>query len=216
MRERVLPLCDLTWQIRRGGLPRGLWRVLRSAWVRLGRRMASHQVTLVHVTELASWPDYQPVPGVVARVGGPGDVDRLRDELPPSLIRLFHWRLNRGQVFFVAEVEGKIGSYAWVATEADSHAARAHGLRLGPGECVHYGSVTLPRFRRRGLYTELQKLSRAHMRGLGYTRLYGGAVVGDPAPERMAARLGLKPVHLNHERWRLGFLRTWTEPAPSP
>jgi len=214
MRDPILPLSDLPWEIRRGGLARGLWRMMRHSAQRLAKRLWSDLAAVIHCTDLRSWPDYEPDPRAPIRPATEADLQRLSSAIAPSVLRRFAARLKQGQTMLIAEVAGEIAAFAWLCPIPGTYPTATHGIDLGPGEYVHYNSVTLPQFRQRGLYTALQRFSRAHMRDRGYLRAYGGAVIGSPAPMRMMRNLGLRPVHLYRERWRLGRLRRWTEPVP--
>ena len=114
----------------------------------------------------------------------------------------------------LAEIEGEPAGYAWICTQPESAAAASHGLTLGPGECLHWSSATFEEFRRRGVYTSLQRFSRAYMKAHGYKRVYGGADTRNPAPLRMIKNLGLKPVRLRHLRCVLRRTQQWNERVP--
>lgn len=202
---------DLAWSARRRGPVRAARSTVRSVLNAISRKVFSREVVIVHCAELASWPDFQPQAGLTIRPGSAADLDRLADDLPPSSIRSLHARLDQGQLVFIAEVDGDVAGYAWMCTQADSRAAREHGLDLGPGEGLHWDSRTFERYRRQGVYTALQRFSRAYMKARGYVRIYGGANVNNPAPMRMMKNLGLQPVHVYHMRRVLGRERMWTE-----
>ena len=205
---------DLAWSARRRGPVRAARSAVRSALDAISREVYSHGITIVHRAELASWPDFQPQAGLTIRPGGAADLDRLADDLRPSVICNLHARLDQGQLVFIAEVDGDVAGYAWMCTQSDSRAARNHGLDLGPGEGLHWDSRTLERHRRQGVYTALQRFSRAYMKARGYVRIYGGANTRNPAPVRMMKNLALQPVHLCHVRRVLGRKRLWVEPIP--
>jgi GNAT superfamily N-acetyltransferase len=214
MRRIKHALEDVAWYVRDEGVARAARRVLRLCFDTLSRTIYSHDITIVHSADLASWPDFEPGNVLTMRLAEAADLDRLSAELPPSVIRTFRARFDEGQIMFLAEVGGKLAGYAWMCTKPDSRPARDHGLDLKPGEGVHYGSMTLEDFRRQGIYTALQRFSRAYMRAHGYSRVYGGANIRMPAPVRMMKNLGLRPVQVCHSRRILGRRRVWAEPLP--
>jgi len=214
MRHVRQALEDVAWYVRDEGVARAARRVLRLCFDAISRRIYSHDITIVHCAALESWPDFKPENALVIRLAAAADLDRLSDELPPSVIRAFRARFDEGQIMFLAEVDGKPAGYAWMCTKPGSRPARDHGLDLKPGEGVHYGSMTLEKFRRQGIYTALQRFSRAHMRARGYSRVYGGANIRIPAPVRMMKNLHLRPVHLCHITRILGRRRVWVQPVP--
>lgn len=215
MRRARWALEDVTWYARRRGVVRTARRIARICLDFMSSRIHSHSVTVVHCADLQSWPDYAGEDWLTIRTAEPADLAALAERVPPSAMRLFRARLAEGQIMFVALVGGEIAGYAWMCTQPDAWAPQDHGLRLQPGEGLHWDSVTFEEFRARGIYTALQRFSRAHMKAKGYQRVYGGADTRNPAPLRMMKTLALKPVHLYCERRILGRKRAWVEPIPA-
>jgi GNAT superfamily N-acetyltransferase len=174
----------------------------------------SRSVYIGHCTELQSWPDYAAPEGLTIRTAGEDDLAGLAHRVPPSSLHRLRARLREGQTMLIALAEGEIAGYAWICASAEGAAAKAHLLDLKQGEALHWDSVTFEEFRRQGVYTELQKFSRAYLKGRGYARVYGAANTRNPAPVKMMKKLGLKPVHLRHTMRILGRKRQWLEPIP--
>jgi GNAT superfamily N-acetyltransferase len=214
MRSVGRTLEDLNWYIQRYGVLRTSKRMLSRSLRYAARRIYSGHDTVIHCADLQSWPDYEAQERLTIRRGAEADLARLARRMPPSSIRTFRARLDEGQIMFIAEVDGELAGYAWMCTRTDSHAAKSHGLELKPGEGLHWDSATFPEFQRQGIYTALQRFSRAFMKSRGYSRVYGGADTSNPAPLRMMKKLGLKPVRLLRLRRILGRERRWVEAIP--
>jgi GNAT superfamily N-acetyltransferase len=208
---------DIAWYVRHLGVVRAARRVARLCLDAASRTIYSRSDLVVHCADLERWPDFTPPGGLTIRPAQTSDLRRLAARLPPSVIRSFRGRMREGQIMFLAEVEEVPAGYAWMCTQPDAKAPASHGLRLEPGEGLHWSSFTFEDFRQRGIYTALQRFSRSYMKARGCVRVYGGADTRNPAPLRMMKRLGLRPVHVCRVRRVLGRRRQWVEPvAPAP
>jgi ribosomal protein S18 acetylase RimI-like enzyme len=113
--------------------------------------------------------------GVTLGEAQPEDVGELAAAMgapdPQGVVQ----RFVSGRRCFVARIEGTIAAYGWVSEGAESIGELERTMRMQPGEAYIWDCVTLPAFRRRGLYAALLRHIVGALRGEGLRRLWIGA-----------------------------------------
>jgi GNAT superfamily N-acetyltransferase len=102
----------------------------------------------------------------------------------------FGRRLAAGKRSYAAWVAGELAAYGWVSFGEEFVGELNLRLRLLPGEAYIWDCVTLPAFRRNGLYSALLGYIAAQLRQEGLRRVWIGADL-DNLPSRSGiARAG--------------------------
>lgn len=103
-------------------------------------------------------------------------------------------RFLSGRRCFVARVAGTIAAYGWVSQGAESIGELERTMRMQPGEAYIWDCVTLPAFRRRGLYVALLRHIVGVLRAEGLRRLWIGASLDNTPSIRGFRSAGFRPV----------------------
>jgi hypothetical protein len=84
-------------------------------------------------------------------------------------------RLAAGERCYTATVEGSLVAYGWVSVAAADIGELGLRFRFAPGEAYVWDCVTVPAFRRRGLYTALLGFISQTLQADGFSRVWIGA-----------------------------------------
>ncbi len=84
-------------------------------------------------------------------------------------------RMVYGRRCFVARVNGEIAAYGWVSSGRECVGEMGREIRLSPGEGYVWDCVTLPDYRKQGLYTALLGHINGILYGEGYSRIWIGS-----------------------------------------
>jgi ribosomal protein S18 acetylase RimI-like enzyme len=103
-------------------------------------------------------------------------------------------RLGSGRRCFAASVEGSIAAYGWVSQGTERIGELERTMIMLPGEAYIWDCVTLPAFRRRGLYGAVLRHLAAMLRGEGLRRLWIGASLDNTPSIRGFRSAGFQPV----------------------
>jgi len=115
-------------------------------------------------------------------------------------------RLQAGRRCFVAIVEGRIASYAWVSSGCEHVGELERVFLLPDGDCYIWDCATVPDQRGRHLYTALLSHLLSLFKGEGVRRVWIGASRANRFSTRGIVRAGFSPA-LMTSYLRLGRLR---------
>jgi GNAT superfamily N-acetyltransferase len=102
----------------------------------------------------------------------------------------FNRRLASGRRCYAAWVGGQLASYGWVSFGEEHVGELNLRLRMLPGEAYIWDCVTLPAFRRNGLYSALLGYISAQLRQEGLRRIWIGADLDNLPSQHGIARAG--------------------------
>jgi GNAT superfamily N-acetyltransferase len=158
-------------------------------------------------------------PQVAATIGEvPRDaVAMLAEAMGPGGPRAVKERCAAGRRCFAAWIDGAIASYGWVSTGEERIGELERPFRMRDGEAYVWDCVTLPPFRRQGLYTALLRTVASLLREEGVDRLWIGAGLYNAPSIQGFATAGFRTV-INLTYIRLLFLQhIWvTDDAAAP
>lgn len=103
-------------------------------------------------------------------------------------------RIERGARCFTAAAEGELAAYGWITPGAERIGELEREIRLGPLEAYVWDCVTLPAFRRRGLYSGLLRLILATMSKEEYKRVWIGASLSNRPSIKGFVNAGFRPM----------------------
>ena len=103
-------------------------------------------------------------------------------------------RLGRGVRAFAAWRDGVIASYGWVSTASECIGELERPIHPGPGEVYVWNCVTLPRYRRQGLYVALLRSIVERMGQKGVERLWIGSTLANRRSVHGFRAAGFRPV----------------------
>jgi GNAT superfamily N-acetyltransferase len=128
-------------------------------------------------------------------------------------------RLQAGRRCFVAIVEGRIASYAWVSSGCEYVGELERVFVLPDGDCYIWDCATVPDQRGRHLYTALLSHLLSVFKGAGVRRVWIGASRANRYSIRGIVRAGFSPALMTSylRLGRLRYLRLTRPPtAPAP
>ena len=128
-------------------------------------------------------------------------------------------RLQAGRRCFVALVEGRIASYAWVSSGCEHVGELERVFVLPDGDCYIWDCATAPDQRGRHLYTALLSHLLSLFKGEGVRRVWIGASRANRFSIRGIVRAGFSPALMTSylRLGRLRYLRLVRPPsAPAP
>jgi GNAT superfamily N-acetyltransferase len=128
-------------------------------------------------------------------------------------------RLQAGRRCFVALVEGRIASYAWVSSGCEHVGELERVFVLPDGDCYIWNCATVADHRGRHLYTALLSQTLSHLQGEGVRRVWIGASRANRFSTRGIMRASFSPaLEVSYLRvGRLRYLRLVPPPtAPAP
>jgi GNAT superfamily N-acetyltransferase len=115
-------------------------------------------------------------------------------------------RLETGRRCFVAIVEGRIASYAWVSSGCEHVGELERIFVLPDGDCYVWDCATAPDQRGQRLYTALLSHTLSHLKGEGVRHVWIGASRANRFSTRGIVRAGFSPA-IETSYLRLGRLR---------
>jgi len=136
-------------------------------------------------------------PGATLRAAGPADVLALQEAMHASgeyLDDVVEARRQYGRHPYVAETDGKIVSYGWIAYNAEPLGDLGISFRLKPDDAYIYDCATRPDYRGRGYYPALLRFMCAELRRQGRRRVWIGTAPGNFTSQRGIARAGFMKV----------------------
>jgi GNAT superfamily N-acetyltransferase len=128
-------------------------------------------------------------------------------------------RLQAGRRCFVAIVDGRIASYAWVSSGCEHVGELERVFVLPEGDCYIWDCATAPEQRGQHLYTALLSHLLSLFKGEGVRRVWIGASRANHFSTRGIVRAGFHPaIETSYLRLgRLRYLRLVRPPsAPAP
>jgi ribosomal protein S18 acetylase RimI-like enzyme len=102
-------------------------------------------------------------------------------------------RLERGTRCFTASIDGELAAYGWVTPGSEWIGELERQIGLGPDEAYIWDCVTLPAYRRRGLYSGLLRLMVATLTQEGFRRIWIGAALSNRPSIRGFVNSGFRP-----------------------
>jgi GNAT superfamily N-acetyltransferase len=148
---------------------------------------------------------------------------RMREQLAHVMrladLHVILERLQAGRRCFVATVEGRIVSYAWVSSGCEHVGELERVFVLPDGDNYLWDCATVPDQRGRRLYTALLSHTLAHLKGEGVRRVWIGASRANRFSTRGILRAGFSPALMTSylRLGRLRYLRLVRPPsAPAP
>jgi ribosomal protein S18 acetylase RimI-like enzyme len=122
------------------------------------------------------------------------DLSTLPDASAGIEIKIIKRRLEAGKRCFSAQIDGRLASYCWVSRSAECIGEIEHEIHFEPDEAYIWDCMTLPEFRRRGLYTALLNHMAGEIRRDGVRWLWIGSSVNNYASMRGFLKAGYQPV----------------------
>ncbi len=121
-------------------------------------------------------------------------------------------RMAYGRRCFMARVAGEIAAYGWVSSGRECVGEMGREIRLSPGEAYVWDCVTLPDYRKQGLYTALLGYINGLLFGEGYSRIWIGSNLENQPSIRGFKGAGYRPA-VKISRLGLGSLNfLWVSP----
>ncbi|MDH7556575.1 MAG: GNAT family N-acetyltransferase [Candidatus Methanosuratincola sp.] len=87
--------------------------------------------------------------------------------------RFYEERLEKGDLGFIAEVDGKTVSCLWATFNEVYLADVEYNLKLDNQTVALIGAYTLPDYRGQGIYAKVWEACITHFKGSSYSRAYG-------------------------------------------
>lgn len=115
-------------------------------------------------------------------------------------------RLETGRRCFVAIIDGRIASYAWVSSHCERVGELERVFVLSAGERYIWDCATVADQRGQHLYTALLSHTLSHLKGEGVRRVWIGASRANRFSTRGIVRAGFSPA-IETSYLRLGRLR---------
>lgn len=118
----------------------------------------------------------------------------IAEAMGPEELSEVSRRFAAGSRCFVARLEGAIVAYGWVSQGMERIGELERSLHMRPDEAYIWDCVTLPPFRRQGLYTALLGYIVAVLREEGMRRLWIGTSLQNRPSLQGMATAGFQPV----------------------
>lgn len=103
-------------------------------------------------------------------------------------------RMAGGRRAFTGRVDGSIACYGWVSAGSECIGELERAIRLPPREAYVWDCLTLPAYRRLGLYTSLLTQIARTMQAEGFGRLWIGSSLRNRPSIRGFESAGFRPV----------------------
>jgi ribosomal protein S18 acetylase RimI-like enzyme len=103
-------------------------------------------------------------------------------------------RLRSGARAFAAWVDGSIACFGWVSSGSERIGELERHIRLPAGEAYVWDCLTLPAYRRLGLYTSLLTHIGRTLQAEGFRRLWIGSALANQPSIRGFEAAGFRPV----------------------
>jgi ribosomal protein S18 acetylase RimI-like enzyme len=123
-----------------------------------------------------------------------GSLPTLSAYLDGKAAQEFGHRLAAGKRAYTARVAGELAAYGWVSFNEEFVGELNLRLHLLPGEAYIWDCVTLPAYRRKGLYSALLSYIIAQLHQEGLRRVWIGADLDNLPSQRGIARAGFHHV----------------------
>jgi ribosomal protein S18 acetylase RimI-like enzyme len=133
-------------------------------------------------------------PAHPARFGRLASAADLAGAVDDATIAEASSRLARGCFGYLARLDSAVAAYGWVSFDEERIGEQGLRMRLPPGEAYIWDCVTLPGWRRQGLYTALLVHILGDLRAAGLQRAWIGADLSNQPSQRGIARAGFQPV----------------------
>jgi ribosomal protein S18 acetylase RimI-like enzyme len=133
------------------------------------------------------------IPAAFQRLGF-GSLPALSANLGGEAAEEFGRRIAAGKRIYAAWVAGELAVYGWVSFGEEFVGELNLRLHLLPGEAYIWDCVTLPAFRRNGLYSALLSYIAAQLRQEGLRRVWIGTDQDNLPSQRGIARAGFRHV----------------------
>ena len=164
--------------------------------------------------------------------------DRIKPPVPPRLLVVFsriersafdrlaeamelpspdpiHKRYQAGGQAFALWVENQIASYCWVSQGAEWIGEMETHFQMQTGEGYIWDCLTLPAFRKQGLYTALLGYMIQELHREGITRIWIGSNQENQASIRGFEKAGFQPIIQVWYFKGLGLSWFWIRPYPA-
>jgi ribosomal protein S18 acetylase RimI-like enzyme len=102
-------------------------------------------------------------------------------------------RLERGARCFTASIDGELAAYGWVTPGSERIGELERLINLGSDEAYIWDCVTLPGYRRRGLYSGLLRRMVAALSEEAFRRIWIGASLSNRPSHRGFLNAGFRP-----------------------
>ena len=139
------------------------------------------------VVPLVREPDAELPPGVKVRPLREDETGDLPEGLPA---RTLEWRLGRGDLVLLAELEGRVVGCCWLCDDPSGDNPYSIPVSRRAGELYGNGLLVLPEARRRGAGTALLLARNAHARAAGATAVLSHVQPGNLPMLRVHEKLG--------------------------
>lgn len=207
-------LGEMLLRVKRYGLAGTTMRAGRAIFGLLGRALYLRREGYFTCADLESLvrPGMEVNPEIRIFEAGTDDLQRLDGVLSRTLRRRFRRRMETGRLLFLAEIDGALAGYCWLAFEATYANETDCIIPVANGEAYGYGAFTLPQYRGRGVYRTMliETIRAAERRGISRIR---GVVDRRNAPARAALRrAGIHAESAAGSVRMLGFKRRWRRP----
>ena len=118
----------------------------------------------------------------------------LSAQLDGKAAQEFGRRLAAGKRAYIARVAGELAAYGWVSFNEEFVGELNLRLHLLPGEAYIWDCVTMPAYRRNGLYSALLRFIAVQLHQEGLRRVWIGANLDNQPSQRGIAHAGFHHV----------------------
>lgn len=211
----VLWLRDLRWRARRrGSLPAARSALLGLAHA-LRRRIYLRRegyLTCVDVAALGGGPGPSG-PAIVTFEASDGDLDRVQEAVGPAACASLRRRAAEGDAIILAEIDGDIAGYCALSFRPTYAREADCVVPVQEGEAYGHSAFTLPRYRRRGVYTAMLAASLKLARDRGVSRVWGVvAIPNEPSRSGLRTKTPARAVAAAGSIRVLGLPFRWQRP----
>ena len=171
----------------------------------------------VFTYDLAHDPEAPALPGVTLRAATHQDRAALHEAMQASGAYpddVVETRLRDGRRPYIAETDGMIVAYGWVAFDAEPVGDLGFSFQLRSDEAYIYDCATRPDYRGRGYYPALLRAMVIDLRRGGCARLWIGTAPGNFVSQRGIARAGFMKVADVHFTIADGEIQTTLHGVP--
>jgi ribosomal protein S18 acetylase RimI-like enzyme len=103
-------------------------------------------------------------------------------------------RLTTGRRCFAGWLDGQIVTYGWVSQRDEGVGELERTYRMPTGDAYIWNCVTLPAYRRQGLYEALLSFVNRKLLREGVRRIWIGSAIGNEASRRAFTRTSFQPI----------------------
>ncbi len=163
---------------------------VRALWFRILGEIVYRRLILLEADLRAPLPD----PTITPERLTLRDLDAYVAFRPDADREQIRARLERGEICFLARVEGQIAHTIWSGRERTWIEGLGYEILLAADEDFGYEAYTAPRFRRRGLATAVRIGVLHAVRAEGFRRSLRAVEPENASVLRQAARAGFRPI----------------------